>query len=111
MGRIQRGEIRVVEAETLVPSPVAAGLLFDFAAINLYEGRHAQRAERQMQALAVNRELLSQLLDEGVLPDLLRPEAIQAVKAELQHLAEGYQSPQRRRAGRHFARTGRPDVR
>jgi ATP-dependent Lhr-like helicase len=91
LGRIQRGEIRVVVAETLVPSPLAGGLLFDFAAINLYEG-DTPKELRQMQALAVNRELLSQLLDEGLLPDLLRPEAIQAVTAELQHLADGFRA-------------------
>ncbi|NLG50993.1 MAG: DEAD/DEAH box helicase [Chloroflexi bacterium] len=88
---VQTGEIRVVEVETIVPSPVAASLLYDFVAFQMYEGDLPQ-AERHIQALALNRELLSQLLDEGALPDLLRPEAIAGVEAELQHLAEGYQA-------------------
>ncbi len=91
LGRIQRGETRVVVAETVVPSPLAAGLLFEFAAVNLYED-DTPKEVRQMQALAVNRELLGQLLDEGLLPDLLRPEAIAAVEQELQHLADGYRA-------------------
>jgi ATP-dependent Lhr-like helicase len=91
LGAIGAGEIRVVEAETLVPSPVTGSLLFDFMAIQMYEG-DLPKAERQMQALAVNRELLSQLLTEGTLPDLLRPEAFAAVEDELQHLAESYRA-------------------
>jgi ATP-dependent Lhr-like helicase len=88
---IQRGDIRVVSAETVVPSPVAASLLFDFVAIQMYED-DAPRAERQIQALSLNRELLAQLLDQELLPDLLRPEAIQGVHDEIQHLADGYQA-------------------
>jgi len=91
LAKIQRGELRVVVAETLIPSPLAGGLLFEFAAVNVYEG-DTPKELRQMQALAVNRELLSQLLDEGLLPDLLRPEAIQLVQHELQHLADGYRA-------------------
>ena len=89
--QIREGEIRIVEAETLVPSPVAAGLLFEFMAVHLYD-TDAPHLERQMQALSINRELLGQLLEEGALPDLLRPEAIAQVEQELQHLAEGYQA-------------------
>ena len=89
--RIQNEDMRVVVAETIVPSPVASGLLFDFAMIQMYEG-DAPKATQQIQALSINRELLADLLDEGVLPDLLRPEAIAAVEEELQHLAEGYRA-------------------
>lgn len=89
--RIASGEIRVVEAETLAPSPVAAGLLFDFMAIHMYD-TDAPQAERRLQSLVVNRELLGQLLDEDALADLLRPEAVGQVEQELQHLAEGYRA-------------------
>ena len=88
---VQEGAIRVVEAETLVPSPVAGSLLFDFINVQMYEG-DLPKTERQMQVLALNRELLGQLLEEGALPDLLRPDAVAGVEAELQHLADGYQA-------------------
>jgi ATP-dependent Lhr-like helicase len=88
---IQEGAIRVVEAETIVPSPVAGSLLFDFINVQMYEG-DLPKTERQMQVLALNRELLGQLLEEGALPDLLRPDAVSGVEAELQHLADGYQA-------------------
>jgi ATP-dependent Lhr-like helicase len=88
---IASGEIRIVEADTLAPSPVAAGLLFDFMAIHMYDS-DAPQAERRLQALAVSRELLGQLLDEDTLADLLRPEAVAQVEQELQHQAEGYRA-------------------
>ncbi len=89
LGGIQRGEIKVIEAHTIVPSPLASGLLFDLITVGMYEA-DTPKVDRQIQALALNRELLAQLLDEDLLPDLLRPEAVAGVEAELQHLAEGY---------------------
>lgn len=85
---IQQGEVEVVIAKTVTPSPVAASLLHDLIAQYMYESDQP-KAERQMQALMVGRELLSQLLGEAALPDLLRPEAIREVDERLQHLAEG----------------------
>ena len=86
LAAIQRGEIQVVEVETAVPSPVAAGLLAEFIAIYMYEW-DVPKAERQLQALAVNRELLEDLLDEPALARLLRPEAITEEWDRLQHLS------------------------
>jgi len=91
---VQSGEIRVVEAETVVPSPVASSLLFDFAAIEMYDG-DLPKIERQMRVLAVNRELLTDLLADGSMPDLLRTEAVTDVHGQLQHLAEGYRARSR----------------
>jgi ATP-dependent Lhr-like helicase len=85
---IGRGEIEVVVAETVVPSPVAASLLYDFVNQYMYEWDQP-KAERQIQALIVGRDLLSQLLDDASLPDLLRPEAVRDVDARLQRLADG----------------------
>lgn len=85
---IQAGDIQVVTVETLVPSPVAASLLFDFVAQYMYEW-DLPKAERQMQALLLGRDVLAQLLDDDSLPDLLRPEAVRAVDDQLQHRADG----------------------
>ncbi|MHB9033934.1 MAG: DEAD/DEAH box helicase, partial [Anaerolineae bacterium] len=88
---IASGKIKVVEAHSVIPSPVASGILYDFNMDGVYVD-DMPKIEQQMQALAVNRELLGQLLEEGALPDLLRPEAIAAVEAELQHTAESYRA-------------------
>jgi ATP-dependent Lhr-like helicase len=89
---IGRGKIEVIPIETVVPSPVAASLLYDFVSQYMYEWDQP-KAERQMQALMVGRDLLSQLLTdtsaEASLPDLLRPEVVREVDARLQHLADG----------------------
>jgi ATP-dependent Lhr-like helicase len=78
LGKIQGGEIEVLPVETAVPSPVAAGLLFDFINIYMYEW-DTPKAERQLQALALNRELLADLLEDVDLAELLRPEAVREV--------------------------------
>ncbi|MGI6368203.1 MAG: DEAD/DEAH box helicase [Anaerolineae bacterium] len=91
LDQIAAGTIRVVHVHTLVPSPIAAALLLEFASVHLYEG-DTPRLERQIQALSLNRELLADLLDDGTLAELLRPDVVERVERELQHLAEGYQA-------------------
>ena len=83
---IQTGEIEVVVTEPVTPSPLARGLLRQFIDIYLYEW-DAPRAERQLQQLAVNRDLLQDVLKEVDLGDLLKPQAIAAVSERLQHTA------------------------
>ena len=74
---------RVVDARAL-PSPAARSLLFNFVAAYLYEW-DAPKAERGIHALAMNRELLGEVLGES-LPDALRPEAADAARAEASRL-------------------------
>ncbi|MGB8648849.1 MAG: DEAD/DEAH box helicase [Anaerolineae bacterium] len=91
LGRIASGEIRVVPIETVVPSPVAAGLLVAFNQVYLYEW-DAPKAERNLQFLSLRREVLNDLLKGIELSDLLKPEAIAETFARAQHLASGYQA-------------------
>jgi ATP-dependent Lhr-like helicase len=87
---IQRGEIQVVTVEALAPSPVAQSLLFDFISIYMYEG-DTPKAERQMQGLEVSRDLLQDLLRDVRLDELLRREAVEVVRGQLQRTAPGHQ--------------------
>lgn len=87
---IARGEIQVVSSETLVPSPVAQSLLWDLIAVYMYEW-DTPKAERQLQTLAANRDLLQELLQDIDLSDLLRPEAVAEVRGRLQHTAPAAQ--------------------
>ncbi len=77
--------IRVVEVETPRPSPFAQSLLFSYIATFLYEG-DSPLAERKAQALALDPQLLASLLGEAQLRELLDPDAIADVEAELQLL-------------------------
>ncbi|MCL5996392.1 MAG: DEAD/DEAH box helicase, partial [Chloroflexi bacterium] len=91
LASIQSGEIRLVPIETIVPSPVASGLLFNFISVYMYEW-DAPKAERQLQALSLRRDLIEDVLKGVELRDLLKPEAIADVTGRLQHNAPGYQA-------------------
>jgi ATP-dependent helicase Lhr and Lhr-like helicase len=83
---IQQGSIEVVVLEAHTPSPVAESLMWDFISIHMYD-KDMPRAEQQLQMLAVNRDLLQDLLKDVALDELLRPEAVESVQAQLQHTA------------------------
>jgi ATP-dependent helicase Lhr and Lhr-like helicase len=87
LGRIRRREVRIVHAETNLPSPFAKSLVFAYVATYLYEG-DAPLAERKAAALTLDRALLAELLGQEQLRELLDPEAVAAVEAELQYLEE-----------------------
>jgi ATP-dependent Lhr-like helicase len=90
LGKIRRREVRVVEVETTRASPFSRSLAFAYVAAYLYEGA-APLAERKAQALTLDRNLLRELLGQEELRDLLEPQAIADVEADLQGL-----SPERR---------------
>jgi ATP-dependent Lhr-like helicase len=88
LGRIRSRQIRVVNVETASASPFASGLLFSWVGAYMYEG-DAPLAERRAQALALDRELLAELLGEEELRELLDPAAIADLELELQGLVGG----------------------
>ncbi len=85
--RLSTREIGVVEVETAAASPFASSLLFDYVATYMYEG-DAPRAERRALALALDRDLLRELLGQEELRDLIAPAALAAVEDELQCRAD-----------------------
>lgn len=87
---IQSGAIQIVNIETATPSPIAAGLLYNFTSQYLYEW-DAPKAERQLNALALPRAALVEVLKGTPLADLLKPEAVAEVAARAQHLGPGVQ--------------------
>jgi len=87
---VQARTVRIVEVTTATPSPFASSLLFGYVAQYLYEG-DSPLAERRAAALTVDPTLLAELLGHGdglALRDLLDPNALASVEAELQRLAE-----------------------
>ncbi|MGV8897097.1 MAG: Lhr family ATP-dependent helicase [Rhodoglobus sp.] len=79
-------KIRMVEAETEVPSPFARSLLFGYVAAFMYEG-DSPLAERRAAALSLDPTLLAELLGRAELRELLDPAVIDQVELELQRLA------------------------
>jgi ATP-dependent helicase Lhr and Lhr-like helicase len=79
--------ISLVEVETQSASPFASSLLFDYVATYMYEG-DTPNAERRAAALALDRDLLRELLGQEELRELIDPDALDDVENSLQHLAE-----------------------
>ncbi len=77
----------LVEVETPSASPFASSLLFDYVATYMYEG-DTPNAERRAAALALDRDLLRELLGQEELRDLIDAEALAEVEDQLQHRSE-----------------------
>ncbi|WP_127130794.1 ATP-dependent helicase [Georgenia sp. SYP-B2076] len=84
MRRVASREVRVVEVATTAPSPFARSLLMGYMAQFLY-GDDAPLAERRATALTLDPALLAELVgsDLGDLADLLDPDAVAQVSAEV----------------------------
>ncbi len=85
--RIHTREVSLVEVETATASPFASSLLFDYVATYMYEG-DAPAAERRAAALALDRDLLRELLGQEALRDLIDADALAQVEDDLQHRSE-----------------------
>jgi ATP-dependent Lhr-like helicase len=87
LGGVERREIAIHSVETAKASPFASSLLFDYVAAYMYEG-DAPLAERRAGALALDRDLLRELLGQEELRELLDPEALADLELSLQALAD-----------------------
>ncbi len=85
MQRLDRREVSVSDIETQTPSPYARTLLFGYVAQFVYEG-DSPIAERRAAALSLDQGLLAELLGRAELRELLDPEVLAEVEAELQRL-------------------------
>ena len=85
---VQSGEIEVKYVESDVPSPVARALDHGFEAIWMYSW-DTPKAERGLQALNVDRDLLAQLFRDPEAAGLLRQEAIEEVSSVANRSASG----------------------
>jgi ATP-dependent Lhr-like helicase len=82
LGDLRSRRITLVEVETQSASPFASSLLFDYVATYMYEG-DTPNAERRAAALALDRDLLSELLGADELRELIDPEALEDVERSL----------------------------
>ncbi|BAX91303.1 ATP-dependent helicase [Mycobacterium shigaense] len=86
MSGIAARRIRVLEVETVRPSPFAASLLFGYVGAFMYEG-DTPLAERRAAALSLDSTLLAELLGRVELRELLDPDVVAATGRQLQHLS------------------------
>jgi ATP-dependent Lhr-like helicase len=85
MSDVRARRIRVVEVATRSPSPFARSLLFGYVGMFLYE-LDAPLAERRAAALALDSTLLAELLGAEAIRELLDPDVLREIEAQLQRL-------------------------
>ncbi|HEY3753373.1 MAG TPA: ATP-dependent helicase [Pseudonocardiaceae bacterium] len=88
MSDVRARKVRVVEVETQAASPFARSLLFGYVAMFLYEA-DTPLAERRAAALSLDSTLLAELLGAEAIRELIDPEVLAEVEAELQRLSDG----------------------
>ncbi len=86
---IRKREIRIDDVETRSASPFAKSLVFAYVAAYLYE-QDAPLAERRAQALTLDRSLLSELLGQAELRELIDIHVLAELEDELQYLPSDY---------------------
>jgi len=91
LGDLRSRKVRVVSVDTGKASPMASSLLFNWIAAYMYEG-DAPLAERRATALALDRDLLRDLLGAEELRDLLDPEVLSDVELQLQCVTAGWRA-------------------
>jgi ATP-dependent Lhr-like helicase len=87
LSRLGRRELRMVPVDTDHASPFAQSLVFSWIAVYMYEG-DAPLAERRATALALDRDLLRDLLGAEELRELIDPGVLADLELELQHLTD-----------------------
>ncbi len=98
-------KIRMVTVDTDGASPMAQSLLFDWISVYMYGG-DAPLAERRAAALALDRELLADLLGAEELRELLDAEVLAELELELQRLTDGRRARSVDELADVFARVG-----
>ncbi|HAI64074.1 MAG TPA: DEAD/DEAH box helicase, partial [Acidimicrobiaceae bacterium] len=88
MSDLRSRKVRMVAVDTDQASPFAQSLLFSWIAVYMYEG-DAPIAERRAAALALDRELLRDVLGAEELRELLDAEVLADLEFELQLLVDG----------------------
>ena len=86
MADLRSRRTRIVAVDTERASPFAQSMLFAWVAVYMYEG-DAPLAERRAAALALDRDLLRELLGAEDLRELLDPAALDELELTLQHLS------------------------
>ena len=88
LGQLRSRTVRMVSVDTKSASPFAQSLLFNWIAAYMYEG-DAPLAERRAAALALDRDLLRDLLGAEELRELLDAGVLADLELELQCLTDG----------------------
>jgi ATP-dependent Lhr-like helicase len=88
---IRSRQVAVHAVATQRSSPFASSLLFDYVAVYMYEG-DAPIAERRAGALALDRDLLREIMGQEELRELIDREALADLELDLQWLSDDHRA-------------------
>jgi ATP-dependent Lhr-like helicase len=83
ISKIGTGEIRIHTVQNDVPSPFASTVLFDFAAVYMYQWDDPKQNAQQQFAL-LNRELIAEVVELDTVKSVVRTDAVAKVEEQLQ---------------------------
>lgn len=86
IAKIESGEMAVHTLFHETPSPFATTLLFDFAAVYMYEWDDPKEANKERRT-QLNRELLAEVVNLEAIQRVVRRDAVALVEEQLQHTA------------------------
>ena len=89
IGNINKGQIRLALVPTAVPSPMAAGILFKFVSVHLYE---EDLTRRPSEGPGISSEILNDLLNGDEIPAILTRDLIIRAERRWQHLDPYYRA-------------------
>jgi ATP-dependent Lhr-like helicase len=89
IGNIQKGRIQLDIVPTEIPSPMAAGILFKFVSVHLYE---EDLTRRPSEGPAISSEILNDLLESNEMPPIITADLIARAERRWQHLDPYYQA-------------------
>ena len=87
-----KGHIRLQRVVTSVPSPMAAGILFKFVSVHLYE---MDQNRQPGESLSISSELIHSILDQQTIPDLVTSKLVTHAQSRWQHLDPMFQAASR----------------
>lgn len=82
---ISKGNIKISTVNTSYPSPMAAGLIFNFVSNQVYE---LDRSRAPADAASISSELLADILNRQKIPAIVTKEIVEERKQYWQHLSE-----------------------
>jgi ATP-dependent Lhr-like helicase len=86
---IKQGRIQLDIVPTAIPSPMAAGILFKFVSVHLYE---EDLTRRPSEGPGISSEILNDLLETSQIPSILSTELISRAERRWQHLDPYFQA-------------------
>ena len=86
---IHKKTIGLHVVDTSIPSPMAAGILFKFVSVYLYE---EDQSRQSRQGISVHSELLNDILDQQNIPAIITPEIIARAERRWQYLDPHFQA-------------------